>query len=85
MAAESGCVRAIFGIASLLVVLAVVGLLASRQLKSAGVAPVATGASMPVVAGGNAREQAQQVQDKVISDLNKAMEQGAARREEADK
>ena len=74
-----------FGIASLLVALAVVGLLASKQLRSARVAPVAAGASMPVGAGGNAREQAQQVQDKVVSDLNKAMEQGAARREEADK
>jgi hypothetical protein len=41
-------------------------------------------ASMPASAA-NVREQSQQIQDKVRSDMNKALEQGTARTEAADK
>lgn len=76
--------KAIFGVVSLLVVLAGVGVLASRQLKSVGKLPAAVSGAGSAPAG-NVREQSQQIQDKVRSDLNQALEQGAARREEADK
>lgn len=76
--------KAVFGVVSLLVVLAIVGLLASKQLKTVSTLPAAEPSSSPAPAG-NVREQSQQIQDKVRSDINKAMEQGGARREEADK
>jgi hypothetical protein len=75
--------RAIFGVVSLLVVLAVVGLLVSRQLKavSSAVAPAAASAPAPT---GTLREQSQQLQQRVVTDVSKALEQGA-RKDEADK
>ena len=82
--------RALFGVVSLLVVLAAVGLLAARQLKVAvPVLPPAVSAppeSAPMPAAATVREQSQQLQDRVKSDIGKALEQGAAaRKEEADK
>lgn len=76
--------KAIFGVVSLLVVLAIVGVLASRQLKSVGDLPAAVNSPAAAPAG-TVREQSQQMQDKVRSDMDQALEQGAARREEADK
>jgi uncharacterized protein (DUF697 family) len=85
-------VRAIFGVVSLLVVLAIVGFVASRQFKA--VAPLPATASgvtavAPAEAGSaSAREQAQQLQQKVREDVAKALEQAAqnnARAEEASK
>ena len=77
--------RAIFGVVSLLVVVALIGLLAGRQLKAMRVAApaAATGAASGTPAP-TVREQSIQVQDKVRSDVAKALEQGA-RKEEADK
>ena len=80
--------RAMFGIVSLLVVLAIVGLLASKQMKTAvptldraaSAVPGATGVAAPT---GNVREQSQQMQQRVQSDVAKALEQGAAARAEA--
>ena len=80
--------RAIFGVVSLLVVLAIVGLLASRQMKTAvGVSAGADGAvaASSAVAPATMREQSQQIQDKVRDDVARALEQGTARKEEADK
>ncbi|HET7794167.1 MAG TPA: hypothetical protein VFL64_12360 [Rhizobacter sp.] len=67
--------RILFGVASLLVVLAVVGFAASRQLKtlSAPASPQAASGSTVV----SQREQARQLQEQVQRDLNKALEQGA--------
>ncbi len=86
--------RAIFGVVSLLVVVAIVGLLASRQLKavnssvsSAAAQMAPGGASGPVNAAaptGTVREQSQQLQQKVANDVAKALEQGA-RKDESDK
>ena len=80
--------RAVFGVVSLLVVLALVGMLASRQLQATraplAAIPGADAASMP--AASNARDQARQVQQQVNAEVAKALEQGAAaRRDEADK
>ena len=79
--------RAIFGVVSLLLVLAIVGVLAMRQLRATG---QAVGTALPaetVSASGapaaSAREQSQQLQQRVHSDVTKALEQGAAARKEA--
>ena len=84
--------KAVFGVVSLLIALAIVGFLAARQLKTA--APSATsgstaaaaapaGVALPdVSASGTVREQSQQIQQKVKDDVAKAMQQGAAARED---
>ena len=84
--------KAMFGVASLLVALAIVGWLVSRQPKAmaSSIAPGATGAeaaAVPSFAGsGTLREQSQQLQQKVQDDVTKALAQGAASRaEQADK
>lgn len=71
--------RALFGVISLLVVLAVVGMLATKQLKAVGSA-AAPGASSPV----NLPMQSQQLQQRVTDDVAKALQQGAKRSEDAD-
>jgi ABC-type phosphate transport system substrate-binding protein len=84
--------KAMFGVVSLLVALAIVGLVAVKQLKAVG----QTGASAAAQAGlpatpslagsGTVREQAQQLQNKVANDAINAMQQGAtARKEESEK
>ncbi|HKX41089.1 MAG TPA: hypothetical protein VJO99_08030 [Burkholderiaceae bacterium] len=82
--------KAMFGMVSLLVVLAIVGLLAARQLKTAApsVAPGASAAAAAglstsgIATGGTVREQSQQIQQKVKDDVAKALEQGAAARKD---
>ena len=83
--------RAIFGVVSLLVVLAVVGLLMMKQLKAVNhsVSSAATQMAMPGASAapplqGTVREQSQQLQQKVANDVVKALEQGA-RKDESDK
>ena len=87
--------RALFGALSLLVVLAIVGILAVKQLRavgsSLGGAGLPTATSAPVAgavgtaaapAASNVREQSQQLQQRVRNDVTKALEQGAAMRQE---
>lgn len=71
--------RALFGVVSLLVVLALVGLLAAKQLKTVAPPSTTPGAS----AAGTPREQVQQIQQQVKDDVARALEQGAASRAEA--
>ena len=81
--------KALFGVVSLLVVLALVALLAVRQMKAGVPAmPPSTsgaeaGATSPGAASANVREQARQLQERVQGDVTKALEQGAAARQEA--
>ena len=87
--------RAMFGVVSLLVALAIVGLLAARQFKAVGHAGAGAAAAsaastsdgvpaVPAMSGsGTARDQARQLQDKVAGDAIKAMNEGAAARSEA--
>jgi hypothetical protein len=78
--------RAIFGVVSLLVVLAVIGFVASRQLKAVSTAPAAAplpGPAEPPAA--NVREQSLQLQQRVKRDAAAALQQGADRNEQADK
>ena len=74
-----------FGVVSLLVVLAIVGMVAVKQMKAVG--GVGASATVPALAGSGAvREQSLQTQQKVQGDVVKALEQGAAARsEQADK
>ena len=83
--------RAIFGVLTLLIVLAIVGLLAKKQLQAVN----NVGASLPPAQGIDAspaapaastvRAQSQQLQQRVADDVNKALQQGAARTESAEK
>lgn len=74
-------VRALFGVVSLLVVLAVIGHLATKQLgaNQLAIAPAPSSASATV------REQSLQLQERARSDVTKALEQGAARNDDASK
>ena len=80
--------RAVFGVVSLLVVLAVVGVVVTKQLKATGRAVSSAVQAAPgaasVAPAGTVREQSQQLQQQVTSDVAKALEQGA-RKDEGEK
>ncbi len=77
--------RAVFGVVSLLVVLAIVGILASRQLKAVRVSTDSVTGTSADAASATVRQQSQQIQDKIKDDIAKALEQGSARNDQADK
>ena len=85
--------KALFGIVSLLIALAIVGLVAVKQLKSvgrAGTPAAATQSDLPAVpqmsGSGSVADQSRELQRKVADDVAKAMKQGAdARKDESDK
>jgi len=84
--------RALFGVVGLLLTLAIVGIVAVKQLNAVGrsvsAAPgaSATSSTAPSISpSGNVAEQSRQLQDKVRNDVAKALEQGAARNGEAEK
>ncbi len=82
--------KAIFGVISLLVALAIVGLIAVKQLKAVGKTGSPASADAPAVpqmsGSGTIRDQSRELQNKVANDAIKAMNQGAAaRQEQADK
>ena len=75
--------RALFGLVGLLVVLAIVMLLAKKQLQAVApsIAPPAsatTGGTAPTV-----REQSGAAQQRVLQDVNRALQQGASRASDA--
>ena len=78
--------RALFGVVSLLIALAIVGLVAVRQLKAVGRtgSPTAASAEVPAApqmsGSGTVRDQSRELQNKVANDAVKAMSQGAAAR-----
>ena len=72
--------RAIFSILSLVIVVAVVGLLAKKQLSSVtGAAitlPADSGVVLPVITpGATPQQQSQQIQDQVKKSLEEAVQQ----------
>ena len=73
--------RALFGVVSQLLALAIGGVVLTRQLK--GQAPAAAAPSLP--GSGPVRSQAKQIEDQVANDVAKALQQGAARNADADK
>jgi hypothetical protein len=75
--------RALFSLVGLLVVVAIIAMIAKKQLQA--VAPAIVPAT-PAAAGGNAltvQEQSRAAQQKVLQDVNRALEQGAARASES--
>ena len=84
--------KALFGVVSLLVALAIVGLIAAKQLKAVGKvgSPATTGEGVPAVpqmsGSGTVRDQSRELQNKIANDAIKAMNQGAeARQAESEK
>lgn len=81
--------RALFGVVSLLLTLAIMGIVAVKQMnavgRSVGAVPGAASATLPTTPAGNVGEQSRELQDKVRADVAKALEQGAARNDEAAK
>ena len=77
--------RALFGIVSLLLVLAIVGIVAKRQLQAVST-PIAASAAPgnAVLVGTTPHEQSQNAQQQVKDDIAKAMDQAAAVRKEAE-
>jgi hypothetical protein len=81
--------KAMFGVVSLLVALTIVGLVVVKQMKATGLvaAPAVEAAGLPAAptmsGSGALREQSQQLQNKVAQDVAKALEQGAAARQDA--
>jgi len=73
--------RAIFGVVSLLLVLAIVGLVARKQLQSVNALPAPAGVANP--AGAAPQERSQQMQQRVQQDVQRALQQGAERASEA--
>lgn len=72
--------KAMFGVVSLLVALAVAGLLATRQFKSVS---TSSGPAAPALSGsGSVAQQSADLRKRVADDVAKAMEQGAQRRDE---
>ena len=85
--------RMLFGVVSLLVALAIVGLVAVKQLKAVGrtdAPSAAVPAALPAVpqmsGSGTVADQSRELQKRVADDVAKAMKQGAeARKDESDK
>lgn len=79
--------RLLFSAVSLLIVLAIVGVLVTKSLRgtqrSLGAATAASGA--PAMPAGNVREQSRQLQEQMQRDVARALEQGAQRTEADEK
>ena len=79
--------RMLFSALSLLVVLAIVGVLVSKSLRGTqrGLAPVSAASGVGAAPAGNVRDQSRQMQEQVKRDVARALEQGAQRSEAAEK
>lgn len=76
--------RVIFSVLGLLVVVAIVGLLAKREMQAVRVVVPAEGAASAVQLGGTPAQQSRQLQREVADDINKALQQGMQRNADAD-
>lgn len=78
--------KALFGVVSLLVALAIVGLVAVRQLKAVGrvgspASPIVDSPAAPQLSGGGTvAQQSRDLQKKVTDDVARAMNQAAETR-----
>ena len=72
--------KLVFGIASLLIALAIVGKLASTQLAAVG---ASSAAATGDAASASVAERSRRLQEQVGADVTKALQQGAAARREA--
>lgn len=71
--------KAVFGIVSLLVALAGVGVLASRQTKTVAGTPFGASAAAAAPADTDAKRQVRQLPEQVRQDVDKALDQAARR------
>jgi hypothetical protein len=67
--------RAVFGIVSLLVVLAIVGVLAKKQLRSVSGLPALPAGYASAPAGATVKQQSQLIQEQYKESLEKALQQ----------
>ncbi len=67
--------RAMFGLVSLLVVVAIVGLLAKKQLGTVSTMPGLPAGSASAPAGATVKQQSQQMQQQYKENLEKALQQ----------
>lgn len=74
--------RIVFGVLSLLIVVAVIGVAAKKQLQATATLPLVPAASAPAA---NVVEQSQQIQQQVRDDVNKLMQERASQLEAQDK
>ena len=75
--------RAAFGVLSLVVVLAIVGLVAKKQLQAVSTVGTPAGVALPAsAANATAPEQSRMIQQQVQQDVTRVLEQGAARASE---
>jgi hypothetical protein len=81
---EGEGVRAIAGGVFLLITLAILGVLAMRQMKSVHASVDATVPGVSAASAATQRE-AQQMPQRVVDDVNTALSQGAQRNQDADK
>ena len=73
--------KALFGVVSLLVALAIVGLVVSKQLKAVRAGVSAPGPAAAASNPGTVADQSRQMQEKIRADVVKALEQGAQKEE----
>ena len=74
--------RIVFGVVGLLIVVAIVGVLAKRQLQAVQVPIPMDSAASAVTLTGAPAQQSQQLQRQVADDVAKALKQGAQRTED---
>lgn len=74
--------RVVFGVVGLLVALAIVGIVAKKQLQATGQVAATVA---PAASGANVAEQSRQIQRQIQQDVTKALEQGAAARQDESK
>ncbi len=67
--------RAMFGMVSLLVVVAIVGLLAKKQLSAVSTMPALPAGFASAPAGATVKQQSQQIQQQYKENLEKALQQ----------
>ena len=82
---EVPTMRAVFGVVSLLVVLAVVALTARQQLRAVAPAPLTAPASQPGSPPITPAQASKQMQQQVQRDIDAALQQGATRNDDAEK
>ncbi len=75
--------RIIFSMVGLLVVVAIIGMLAKHELQAARVVVPAGEAASATVLTGTPAQQSKQLQRQVTDDINKALQQGMQRNEDA--
>lgn len=74
--------RIVFGVLSLLIVVAVIGVAAKKQLQATSPLSVAPAASAPAA---NVVQQSQQIQQQMRDDVDKLMQERASQLEAQDK